>query len=111
MQSSSARHWHIYMANGIPKLNTKTSKNTYIAKLCDLGISRFKVMGFAKRTSVTGIPGTPMFMAPETLIERKTCAESDIWSLACTLLEMYSKKDDWDVPESADCQDTRMLTV
>ena len=68
-------------------------------------------MGFAKRTSVTGIPGTPMFMAPETLIERKTCAESDIWSLACTLLEMYSKKDDWDVPESADCQDTRMLTV
>ena len=36
-------------------------------------------------------------MAPECLVEkRKATVHSDVWSLACTLLELFTERDCWE---------------
>ena len=70
---------------------------TYIVKLCDLGISRVKSLNNATVTS-QGLPGTVMYMAPEMILRGKSCLSSDIWALGCTLLELYTLDDTWDLP-------------
>ena len=46
-------------------------------------------------------------MAPECLLKNeKATVHSDIWSLACTILEMYTEKECWEMENN----DTRMET-
>jgi serine/threonine protein kinase len=53
------------------------------------------------QSSVSGIPGTPLYMAPECLLKNeKATVHSDIWSLACTLLEMYTEKECWEIEDN-----------
>jgi E3 ubiquitin-protein ligase mind-bomb len=65
----------------------------YVAKICDMGISRLKAIQTMDQSSISGIPGTPSYTAPECLLKNeKATVHSDIWSLACTLLEMYTER-------------------
>ena len=68
-----------------------------IIKLCDLGISKMKILGSSTSTCATTMPGTIMYMAPESIMHRKSFAASDVWSLGCTLLEMFTESDTWDI--------------
>lgn len=67
-----------------------------IVKICDSGLSKFKKMTSSLRTTVGRtryVRGTPLYMAPELLLQNmEVTAYSDIWSLACTLVELYSEK-------------------
>ena len=92
----------------IKPANVLVSRVNHIAKICDMGISRLKAIQTMDQSSVSGIPGTPSYMAPECLLKNeKATVHSDIWSLACTLLEMYTEKDCWEIEDN----DTQLETL
>ena len=73
------------------------AEKTHITKLCDMGLSKLKSAHSLSQTTSSAIPGTPSYMAPECLLERnKATVHSDVWSLACTLVELFTEKDCWE---------------
>ena len=81
----------------IKPANVLVAKVTHITKLYDMGLSKLKSVKSLSQTTSTGIPGTPSYMAPECLLERKKATvHSDVWSLACTLVELFTEKDCWE---------------
>ena len=82
--------------------NVLVASTTYVTKLCDMGLGKIKSAQTANRVTTTGIAGTPNYMAPECLIQKKKATtKADVWSLGCTLLELFTKKDCWGKDESA----------
>ena len=49
----------------------------------------------AQSTTVPELVGTPAYMAPECVQEGEYSADSDIWSWACSVLEMASGRPPW----------------
>ena len=48
-------------------------------------------------------PGTPPYQAPEVLVDRKSGNTStDIWSMSCTLVEVFSECPIWSYPDDED---------
>ncbi|OWF36991.1 MAP kinase kinase kinase wis4 [Mizuhopecten yessoensis] len=44
-------------------------------------------------------PGTPSYQAPEVLLGRKGgTTKSDIWSVGCTISELFTEVPTWNVP-------------
>ena len=94
-----------YMHNRCPKIihcdvkpaNVLVSKKFDIAKLCDLGISKVRSIEKTLTTACRGVlPGTPQYTAPEVMLHnKKTSTATDIWSLGCTLNELYTGKECW----------------
>ena len=81
----------------IKPANVLVAKETHITKLCDMGLSKLKSAQSLSHTVSTSIRGTPSYMAPECLLERKKATvHSDVWSLACTLVELFTEKDCWE---------------
>ena len=80
----------------IKPANVLVAEETHITRLCDLGLSRLKSSQSLSQTASIAIPGTPSYMAPECLLERKKASvHSNVWSLACTLIELFTEKDCW----------------
>ena len=68
------------------------------AKLCDLGLGKIKQSNF-ETMSVTGEGGlgTPAYMAPEILLDKKTSStSSDVYSYGATLYQVMFREDLWD---------------
>jgi len=81
----------------IKPANVLVAKGSLVTKLCDMGLSKVKSAQSLSQTSSTGIPGSPSYMAPECLLEKKKASvHSDVWSLACTLLELFTERDCWE---------------
>ncbi|XP_071494341.1 E3 ubiquitin-protein ligase mind-bomb-like [Diadema antillarum] len=70
------------------------------AYLCDLGLAHIKTRSaMSLSTSVRGPRGTMLYMAPEIAEHHGAgwaCAANDIWSIACTFLELFVEKRLWD---------------
>ena len=80
----------------IKPANVFVDEATQVTKLCDMGLSKLKSAQSVSHTTSTGIPGTPSYMAPECLLERKKATvNSDVWSLAVTLIELFTETDCW----------------
>ncbi|KAJ8313715.1 hypothetical protein KUTeg_008276 [Tegillarca granosa] len=48
-------------------------------------------------------PGTPSYQAPEVLLDHKGGSiPSDIWSLGCTILELFTEVPVWGIPPDTD---------
>lgn len=63
--------------------------NNLVVKVCDFGLSKFKDMDTLRNS---GIAGTFSYMAPEQLLNfQQPSKHTDIWSLACTFKELYTK--------------------
>lgn len=60
-------------------------------KIADFGLA--KTTGFNSEYEVRG---TPMYMAPETVIGGEQGPESDIWAVGCLVSEMITGKPVWD---------------
>lgn len=74
-------------------------------KLCDFRLSKFCLQATFLRSTLghTRIVGTLMYMAPEILIKKKKASTmTDIWSLGCTLLEVYKEDCIWPDIDSED---------
>lgn len=81
----------------IKPANVLVAKGSLVTKLCDMGLSKVKSAQSLSQTSSTTIPGSPSYMAPECLLEKKKATvHSDVWSLACTLLELFTERDCWE---------------
>ncbi len=82
-----------------------------VIKLLDLGVA--KNVGIesdrscthelgANRPSGSGLIGSPGFMAPEQILESRSDARSDIYSLGCTFYFMLTGRLPFDAPEYPD---------
>ena len=72
--------------------------DSVLVKICDLGISRIRTMNTLSSKTVKTIEGTPVYMAPECVMkQQKTSTASDMWSYGCTICELFTCKDIWDL--------------
>jgi E3 ubiquitin-protein ligase mind-bomb len=82
--------------------NILVANNFGVVKLCDMGISKLKTMNTVT-TTMAGVclqPGTPAYQAPEILLNRQSANEmTDIWSLACTLVEIFNELPVWNTSD------------
>ena len=87
----------------IKPANIMVARATHTTKLCDMGIGKLKSVQSRTHTTSQSVPGTPSYMAPECLVEKKKATtQSDVWSLGCTLLELFTEKDSWeDLPNKS----------
>ncbi|MES9883940.1 MAG: serine/threonine-protein kinase, partial [Sedimenticola sp.] len=89
--------------------NILLSKNFEIAKVCDMGLSKLKVMNTMTTTIADKRqmqPGTPAYQAPEILLNFRTAKRpSDIWSLCCTYVELYAEKTAWNMDHACIADD------
>lgn len=63
-------------------------------KLADFGASK-QLRDVNVETFEESLKGTPYYIAPEVIIERKYSFASDIWSLGCTVYEMITGSPPW----------------
>ncbi|KAI5429142.1 hypothetical protein KIW84_033944 [Lathyrus oleraceus] len=63
-------------------------------KLADLGASR-KVVELATINGAKSMKGTPHWMSPEVILQTGYTTSADIWSVACTVIEMATGKPPW----------------
>uniref|UniRef100_A0A914WHA7 Protein kinase domain-containing protein n=1 Tax=Plectus sambesii TaxID=2011161 RepID=A0A914WHA7_9BILA len=72
--------------------NLLLTKN-YDVKLADFGLAHYLAVDDDSNTMSMDMEsaGTPLFTAPEVLIGEKYGRRADIWSLACTLVEMLTQ--------------------
>ena len=81
----------------IKPANVLAAEKTHITKLCDMGLSKLKSALSLTHAISSAMRGTPSYMAPECLLERKKAAvHSDVWSLACTLVELFTEMECWE---------------
>ncbi|KAL4238672.1 Rik1-associated factor 1 [Mactra antiquata] len=89
--------------------NILISETLEVAKLCDLGLSKLKTLNTVVTTCAKkdAQSGTPVYQSPEVLVERKKCTvAADVWSLCCTLVELYTEEPIWEIEENEedDCE-------
>eukprot|EP01064_Diplonema_japonicum_P030304 TRINITY_DN5132_c0_g2_i1.p1 TRINITY_DN5132_c0_g2~~TRINITY_DN5132_c0_g2_i1.p1 ORF type:complete len:893 (+),score=179.74 TRINITY_DN5132_c0_g2_i1:42-2720(+) len=60
-------------------------------KVADFGASAI----VETKDQITGVQGTPYWMAPEVISAQGHNWEADIWSLGCTVMEMLTAKPPW----------------
>ncbi|EDO30924.1 predicted protein, partial [Nematostella vectensis] len=66
-----------------------------VTKLCDMVLSKLKNSQTLTHTAAA-CPGTPHYLSPDFLLNRNSAsASSDVWSLACTLIELFTGKYFW----------------
>lgn len=86
--------------------NIILSKSLTTAKLCDMGLSKFKSMTTFITTMASGNssqPGTPVYQAPEMYLHRSSSSTAtDMWSLSATAVELFSGEMIWEVKEVDD---------
>ncbi|OIT24282.1 PREDICTED: mitogen-activated protein kinase kinase kinase NPK1-like [Nicotiana attenuata] len=71
-----------------------------VAKIADFGFA--KKVGVTSQKRKSGLKGTPMYMAPESVLDNEYGAEADIWAFGCTVFEMVTGKTVWDCSEVDD---------
>ena len=82
--------------------NVLIERRTKVAKVCDFGLGCIHHAVINKRKNTLSRMGTPIFMAPECLLLGIECDQfSDIWSLGCTMVELFAEKPVWDITKIA----------
>jgi tRNA A-37 threonylcarbamoyl transferase component Bud32 len=77
--------------------NVVLSKCLSVAKLCDMGLSKFKSFTTVITTMAGGTqPGTAAYKAPEVFLYNSSASlASDVWSLSATLVELLTDEVIW----------------
>ncbi|WAR25420.1 MHK-like protein [Mya arenaria] len=95
--------------------NILLTRNLETAKLCDMGLSKVKVMNTMTKTVADRRetqPGTPAYQAPEILLQaRRGRTQADVWSLCCSLVELFTAKTIWDLTSEDDENDDSVQVI
>lgn len=69
-------------------------------KLCDFGLAKSEDMGAGLSTAQgEEVTGTSFHMALELILDNASATtKTDIWSLGCVIVELYSDKSVWQLP-------------
>lgn len=87
----------------IKPANILVNRMTHNAKLCDFGLGHLRQARATSHSFAMGIVGTPAYMAPECLIYmKKGTAESDVWSVGCSFVELFTEQVIWNTHENYD---------
>ncbi len=98
LQGLNYLHKLSYIHADIKPANILLSSDLAQVKLCDMGLTRIKrnLENVTRTKSV--IPGTAMYMCPESMVKGfLPNKSSDVWSLGATLSELYTQEDFWDI--------------
>lgn len=69
--------------------------NNGVIKLADFGASK-KLQGILNGMGgLRSLKGTPYYMAPEVIKQSGHGKQADIWSVGCTVYEMFTGKPPW----------------
>lgn len=69
--------------------------NTGLVKLADFGASKKIEDLVTVGSGANSVKGTPYWMAPEVITQTGHGRQADIWSVACTVIEMATGKPPW----------------
>ena len=69
--------------------------NTGLVKLADFGASKKIEELVTVGSGANSVKGTPYWMAPEVITQSGHGRQADIWSVACTVIEMATGKPPW----------------
>ena len=84
--------------------NVLVSKDFFQVKACDFGLSRIKES--ATVTQINVVPGTFLYMAPESLLGGvRSNFSTDVWSLGATLVELFVGEDIWKIEKKKNVHD------
>ena len=87
-------HTHHIMHRDIKGANILVD-NAGCVKLADFGASRRLADLVTMESGCKSVKGTPYWMAPEVIKQTGHGRQADIWSVACTVIEMATAKPPW----------------
>ncbi|KAJ8675535.1 hypothetical protein QAD02_011321 [Eretmocerus hayati] len=84
--------------------NVVVDFNTKRAKMCDFGLAKdFNRDAILETVGHVGCIGTKPYTAPEVYFFRKPSSKkSDVWSLGCTLLELFTEEFVWNIEKPSE---------
>lgn len=91
-------HSHNVLHRDIKPANVLVSDKGTV-KLADFGASK-QLRDFSSETFEESLKGTPYYLAPEVIIDRRYSYASDVWSLGCTVYEMVTGYPPWKEQQS-----------
>ncbi|CAL8130502.1 unnamed protein product [Prunus armeniaca] len=77
-----------------------TSGSGFVPKIGDLGLAK-------RAVSKRSCRGTPMYLSPETVLDRIQEKPSDIWALGCVVLKMLTGRHPWDAKAGVKLHDLK----
>ena len=90
----------------------KKEDNEIILKLADFGLSRYLEVDIEETDedpmNMT-VCGSPIYMAPEMIVDKKPCIKSDLWSFGVIMYEMLYGINPYNSPTSCDMLAKRMM--
>ncbi|KAJ8664695.1 hypothetical protein QAD02_006357 [Eretmocerus hayati] len=78
--------------------NVMIDRISKIPKICDFGYAKDLLKAAVLETTDDSLrfTGTPLYQAPEVFLHEQGCSfASDVWSLACTITELYRTEHIW----------------
>ena len=93
----------------------KKENGEIVLKLADFGFSKFFDINFEddkniKNTMVMSVCGSPIYMAPEMILNKKPSVKSDLWSFGVVMYEMLYGWNPYNSPTTWDMLAKRMMS-
>jgi serine/threonine protein kinase len=79
----------------------------FVAKIGDFGLAKRSAQ--SKKRRINHLGGTPLYLAPETVIESVQELPSDIWALGIVVCEMLTGKSPWERAKELKTEDLLRL--
>ncbi|EEC08097.1 mitogen activated protein kinase kinase kinase 3, MAPKKK3, MEKK3, putative [Ixodes scapularis] len=95
LQALAYLHQRNVLHRDIKGNNVMVCPGSGTIKLIDFGCATFEPSSADCEALVASARGTPYWMAPEVICQQECSHRSDVWSVGCTIIEMFQTKPPW----------------
>ncbi|KAG0421572.1 hypothetical protein HPB47_002534 [Ixodes persulcatus] len=95
LQALAYLHQRNVLHRDIKGNNVMVCPGSGTIKLIDFGCATFEPSSADCEALVASARGTPYWMAPEVICQQECSHRSDVWSVGCTVIEMFQTKPPW----------------